>query len=234
MQGLTTAASWLQEVLAQQLEAVLQLALAAALGGIIGLEREASGKPAGFRTNLLICLAAALVTVLSRTVALDGTLHGFRSDPGRIASQIMTGMGFLGAGTIMQSRGAITGLTTAATLWVVAAIGMAVGAGAYVPAMAATALVFMALSILGRVEDHLIVRRPAERVIEVTLTATDGELQRLEEVLAARRIQVVSVSLQRQEGELMAAFRARAEGEAYADAVHALLRDPAVHKVSLV
>ena len=98
------------------------LLLASLLGGAIGWEREHSGKPAGLRTNILICMAATLLTDLSVRLAPS---FGGPADPGRIAAQIVTGMGFLGAGTIIQTRGTVTGLTTAATLWIVAAIGMA-------------------------------------------------------------------------------------------------------------
>lgn len=234
MEWLVNAARWVQDVLVLQQELLLQLGLAAALGSIIGLEREASGKPAGFRTNLLICLGAALLTALSRSVALEGTTGGFRSDPGRIAAQIVSGMGFLGAGTIMQSRGMVTGLTTAATLWVVAAIGMAVGAGAYVAALAATILVILALMILGRVEDHLLIRRPSERVIEVVFTVAEGELRRLEDLLTARGIHVGAISVERQDGVYRAAFHTRAAGERYPDTVHALLEAPGVNRVSLL
>ena len=93
------------------------------LGGIVGLERQISGKPAGLRTNILICLGSALLMDLSLQLGIiDG---GERiGDPARIAAQIVSGIGFIGAGTIMQARGAVIGLTTAATIWVVAAIGM--------------------------------------------------------------------------------------------------------------
>ncbi|MBA2245639.1 MAG: MgtC/SapB family protein, partial [Gemmatimonadetes bacterium] len=116
-----------------QLALLGRLLLAAVLGGVIGLERELSGKPAGLRTNLLICVGAALLMDLSIAVAALANLPNeqagaiFRADPARIAAQIVSGIGFLGAGTILQARGNIIGLTTAATIWVVAAIGMAVG-----------------------------------------------------------------------------------------------------------
>src|SRR4051794_8322425 len=148
---------------------VLRLLLAAALGGMIGLEREHSGKPAGFRTNMLICLGAALITEISYIVAQNGHNEwGVNADPARIAAQIVSGIGFLGAGTILHYKGSVQGLTTAATLWVVAAIGMAVGARAYLAAMIATSLVMLALILLGRFEDALIPRRPADRNIDVT------------------------------------------------------------------
>lgn len=131
------------------------LLLSTVLGGAIGWEREHSGKPAGLRTNILICMAATLLTDLSVEVAATSAV----ADPGRIAAQIVTGMGFLGAGTIIQSRGHVTGLTTAATLWVVAAIGMAIGFGALVEAVGTTLLVLVALIPLRKVEGAMERRR---------------------------------------------------------------------------
>lgn len=124
------------------------LLLAALLGGAIGWEREYARKPAGLRTNILICMASTLLTDLSVLVAASSSV----GDPGRIAAQIVTGVGFLGAGTIIQSRGTVIGLTTAATLWVVAAIGMAIGFGALVEAVGTTLLVLVALVPLRKVE----------------------------------------------------------------------------------
>ena len=125
--------------LALRLELLVRLVLAVVLGGAIGWEREASSKPAGLRTNILICVGAVLFTDLS--IRFGGvTIEGAVRDPTRIAAQIITGIGFLGAGTIIQARGTVTGLTTAATLWVVAGIGMSVGSGSYVEAVGATLL----------------------------------------------------------------------------------------------
>ena len=132
-----------------RLELLGGLFLAVLLGGAIGWEREYAGKPAGLRTNILICMAATLLTDLSVLVAASSSV----GDPGRIAAQIVTGMGFLGAGTIIQSRGNVTGLTTAATLWIVAAIGMAIGFGALVEAVGTTLLVLIALVPLRKVEE---------------------------------------------------------------------------------
>jgi putative Mg2+ transporter-C (MgtC) family protein len=130
------------------LSVLLQLGLSVLLGGAIGLERELAGKPAGLRTNILICVGATLFTLMSIQLAFEGPGHG---DPTRVAAQIATGVGFIGAGTILHARGAVTGLTSAATIWVVAAIGMAVGAGAYIDALGTTALVMVVLYGLGYV-----------------------------------------------------------------------------------
>src|SRR5271169_2402787 len=124
-----------------------RLVLAAILGGIIGLERELKHRPAGLRTNMFICFGAALFTVLSRGLAAEA------SDFTRIAAQIIPGIGFIGAGSILHTRGLTTGLTTAATLFVVASVGMAAGGGLYLTAMFATGLVILALFALGHVEE---------------------------------------------------------------------------------
>lgn len=126
--------------MAIEVEMVLRLLLATALGGIIGYQRERAGKPAGLRTHILICVGAALFTVAS--------LYGFgaAADPARIAAGIVAGIGFIGAGAIMRrGEGVIEGLTTAATIWVVAAIGLAAGAGLYLVSAVTTAVVTIVL-----------------------------------------------------------------------------------------
>ena len=123
-----------------------RLVLAAFLGGAIGLEREYRHRPAGLRTNMFICVGAAMFTVLSRGLA------GNPSEYTRIASNIVQGIGFIGAGSILHNRGLTTGLTTAATLFVVAAVGMAAGGGLYLTAIFATAMVLLALFSLGHLE----------------------------------------------------------------------------------
>ncbi len=124
-----------------------RLVLAAILGGIIGLERELKHRPAGLRTNMFICIGAALFTVLSRGLAAEP------SDYTRIAAQIIPGIGFIGAGSILHTRGLTTGLTTAATLFVVASVGMASGGGYYVTAAFATVVVVIVLFVLGHLEE---------------------------------------------------------------------------------
>jgi putative Mg2+ transporter-C (MgtC) family protein len=123
-----------------------RLVVAAILGGVIGLERQIHRKPAGLRTNMFTCFGAAMFTVLSRQLA------GTDADSARIAAQIIPGIGFIGAGSILHSRGSVTGLTTAATLFVVASVGMAAGGGLYLTATFATLMILLALALLGRLE----------------------------------------------------------------------------------
>ena len=127
----------------ETVEMVLRLVLAAVLGGLIGAEREYRGKVAGTRTHLLVALGAALMMLVSR--------YGFggQGDPGRVAAQIVSGIGFIGAGAIMVDRHSVHGLTTAAGIWVAAGIGMATAAGLYVFALAATALSLLGLEVFG-------------------------------------------------------------------------------------
>src|SRR6202158_4885179 len=120
---------------------LLRLVVAAVLGGLLGLEREIKPRPAGLRTNLFICVGAAMFTLLSDKLAVE-----FLGDHTRIAAQIIPGIGFIGAGSILHNRGdLITGITSAATLFVVASVGMAVGGGLYLTAIFATALILLCL-----------------------------------------------------------------------------------------
>lgn len=118
---------------------VFGIVLAVVLGAAIGIEREFSGKPAGLRTNILICLGAAIFTIISKRMASDNEALT------RIAAQIVTGVGFLGAGAIIQDRGGVHGLTTAATIWFMACLGMACGAGLYELAVISTLLAIFIL-----------------------------------------------------------------------------------------
>lgn len=125
-------------------EIIFKLTLACILGGVIGLERESLNRPAGLRTYTLVCVGSALAMIVSLDMYF-AYYHTVNADPGRIAAQVVSGIGFLGAGTIMREGATVRGLTTAAGLWVVACIGLAVGAGLYVPAIATTLLILFVL-----------------------------------------------------------------------------------------
>src|SRR5688500_5693380 len=137
---------------------------ASPLVGAVGPAREPRRKAAGFRTSRLICVGATLLTEMSVAIG-NMAANPANADPGRIAAQIVSGMGFLGAGTIIQARGSVIGLTTAATLWVVSAIGIAVGARQYIEAVGATVLVLVVLLVLGRLETRLIHHRRSQNMV---------------------------------------------------------------------
>jgi len=159
-----------------------RLALAAALGGIIGLERELRHKAAGLRTNMLICFGSAMFTVLSAQMA-----DRFGGDNVRIASQIIPGIGFIGAGAILRERGSVTGLTTAATIFVAASVGMAAGAGFYSTASFATVVILLALAALGKLERHF-ERKHRMVNYEVTGPNTDAVLAELDRILSEKNL----------------------------------------------
>jgi putative Mg2+ transporter-C (MgtC) family protein len=180
--------SWHDLNLVLRFDLLLKLLLAVLLGGAIGFEREIKAKPAGLRTNILICVGAALLTDVSIRI---GFVNGVRiGDPARLAAQIVSGIGFIGAGTIMQGGGVVTGLTSAATIWVVAALGIAVGAGFYIEAAGAGVLVTIVLAWLGRVEHKI---RRLRRVVHYTIKAKPGtSFDAVRDTLAAQGITVVS------------------------------------------
>jgi len=150
---MTTLATLLPHITLANLlsKTLVRLALAAFLGGIIGLERELKHKPAGLRTNMFICFGSAMFTILSNELAGQWGV----GDHTRIAAQISPGIGFIGAGSILHDKGGVSGITTAATLFVVASIGMAAGGGLYLEAIFATMLIYLALHLLGILERQL-------------------------------------------------------------------------------
>jgi putative Mg2+ transporter-C (MgtC) family protein len=184
-------------------ESLLRLALAAVLGGAIGLERELREREAGLRTHLLVSVGSALFTIVSAYGFHDFLTSGqavIRADPTRIAAQIVTGIGFLGAGAIIRQGFSVRGLTTAATLWVVAAVGLAAGAGYYSAAVITTALVLIALHPL-RIVAYRFLHRfiPEDRrlLVELPLGASPGSV--IDEVeRTGARLEAIVVS---QEGE---------------------------------
>ena len=184
-------------------EALLRLALAAALGGAVGMERELREREAGLRTHLLVALGSALFTIVSAYgfhAFLSSGASVVRADPTRIAAQIVTGIGFLGAGAIIRQGFSIRGLTTAATLWVVAAIGLAVGAGYYSGALVTTAIVLFSLYPLRLAAYRVLHRfRPedARLLVELPSGASPGAV--IDEVeRGGLRIESIDVS---QEGD---------------------------------
>lgn len=155
-----------------QAELVVRLVVAAVLGAAIGLERELHDHPAGMRTHLLVSLGSAGFTILSIEAFGPGA-DGAAVDPGRVAAQIVSGIGFLGAGAILKEGATVRGLTTAASLWVVAAVGMAAGTGAWVVATAVVLLVLLSLWPLRLLTERLV--GPQEHRILVQLTTADPE-----------------------------------------------------------
>ena len=174
---------------------IVQLLVATLCGGLIGYQRETSERPAGFRTHILVCVGSAVYMLVSVAVA------GTQFDPGRIAAQVASGIGFLGAGTIIKQGSIVRGLTTAASLWTVAGIGLAAGYGGVTMSIAVigTIVAFLALSLLRQFElrfEH--VRHVFS--LDVTLTNARERAEWVQQVLATHAIQIHSIAISEEEG----------------------------------
>lgn len=214
------------------MSAMISLLIASFCGSLLGLERESEGKAAGLRTHLLVSLGAALATQLSLEIPGYGT-PGF-ADPGRIAAQIVSGIGFIGAGVILHSRGSVRGLTTAATLWVAAMVGMAAGMEAYIQAGAVTVISLVALRGLSRL-DARFRKQPQWHILEISW---DGPVERLDQMIEnalsdtggvapAHSVENVFV----RKGRVGCRLRMRARKEAVSQVILALGRSPEVEDV---
>ncbi|KJS23453.1 MAG: methyltransferase [Clostridiaceae bacterium BRH_c20a] len=179
-----------------ELEIIIRLVLSAVLGGIIGLEREALNKSAGFRTHTLVSVGSCLIMIVSISIYLQFA-ESTNIDPGRIAAQVVSGIGFLGAGTIMRSGGNVKGLTTAATLWVVAGIGLAVGSGAYLAALITTLIVYISLVYLSKLED-VVSKRKRLQSLNVQVDDRPGQIGLVCSTLGDFNINVINIELIRE------------------------------------
>ncbi len=207
------------------LELLLQLLLATLLGGAIGLERELSGKPAGLRTNILICVGAALFTALSMKMSLG------RGDPARVAAQVLPGVGFIGAGTILHARGSVTGLTSAATIWVVAAIGMALGAHAYEEALGTALLVVLVLHGLGWLEGFLARQATHSRLL-IHARPEATTVEELESLVRRAGLEIERTMSRRENVDLVVEFELRGPKRLHDQVLVGILHHPSVRAVS--
>jgi putative Mg2+ transporter-C (MgtC) family protein len=181
---------------ALEIQFLLRLGLAGLCGAVLGYEREVHGRSAGLRTNLLVCVGSALMTIVSENFFL---IYGgvssatLRMDPARVAAQIVVGIGFIGAGVIIKETGGIRGLTTAATLWLVAGVGMACGIGMFFIAAATTLIALIALTLLKKIESNI--PRDNYKTIEIVCCEKESNaLPILSEFFAAKKLEVQKVS----------------------------------------
>jgi putative Mg2+ transporter-C (MgtC) family protein len=176
---------------------IIRLLLATLLGGIIGFERQHRKKTAGLRTHILVSLGACLVAIIS--VNTYGSVQGFtNADPARLAAQVVSGIGFLGAGTIMKEGPTIKGLTTAASLWVVASVGLAIGMGYLVGGIVTSIIVILALDVLPRLED-MSCDDEASSTVKLRIHSEDvpGQLGRIGAYLGENGISVCQIQIEK-------------------------------------
>ncbi len=174
------------------IELILQLAMATLFGGLVGYQREKAEKPAGLRTHILVCLGAALIMQVS-VYPFQGVEN---ADPARIAAGVVIGIGFLGAGTIIRQGSAVRGLTTAASVWVIAGVGLAIGIGFYIPAVTTTVLIIAVLAILKQIDIRI-----SGDLKTISLVSKDkpGQLGKIGAVLGELNVNIKSIELERGE-----------------------------------
>lgn len=172
--------------------AVVRLAISFMLGAIIGVERQMRRRDAGIRTFSLICMGSTAAMLIS--IWIPQTYPTFlNGDPGRIAAQVLTGIGFLGAGAIIQNRGSIQGLTTAACIWVIAVIGLAAGAGMYIVAVIATIATLFVLISMEKLEKRMFLDG-VNKILMITCSTSSPELKKIRKIVEDKNIYIVSFS----------------------------------------
>ncbi|MEI6863092.1 MAG: MgtC/SapB family protein [Candidatus Omnitrophota bacterium] len=176
---------------------LLRLIMAVVLSGIIGFEREFHGRAAGFRTHILLCIGSTLVMLTSIHI-FDVYNAMVPCDPARMAAGVVTGIGFLGAGTIMHSKSSVKGLTTATSLWVVAGIGLAVGSGMYFASIATTVITMVTLFFFSRME-HAMIRKDWYKTLIIESREGVTQIKGAREVLAEYGVRVTDFEVERSE-----------------------------------
>ncbi|MCD8124757.1 MAG: MgtC/SapB family protein [Lachnospiraceae bacterium] len=166
----TAAAADISALELSTLEIIRRLVCAMFVGGVIGAEREWAHRPAGMRTDMMVCIGACAVMITSQQIFAQYNVYGATPDPARLSAQVIAGVGFLGAGTIMHEGLTVRGLTTAASLWVVACLGISVGGGYYAVALVATACVFATLTIFRSLQKRLLGRHNSSYIFHTKCT----------------------------------------------------------------
>jgi putative Mg2+ transporter-C (MgtC) family protein len=207
-------------------EDFIKLGAALLVGGIIGAEREHHKKAVGLRTLILISVGSALFTIMSQRIGISSN-----GDGSRIAANIVSGIGFLGAGVILEERGRLTGLTTAATTWFVAALGMAAGAGEYVLSGVATALAFIVLLPLTRIEDLLEISTE-ERTYQITTEINWEKFKQLKGIFKDQNMTINRTKQEKREKDMVCTFDVIGTSKKHEKVVQKLMADKEIKEVS--
>jgi putative Mg2+ transporter-C (MgtC) family protein len=203
----------------------IKVLISAALGAIIGLEREWSGKSAGFRTMMLVCMGATLFTIVSHNMARQG---GDENDATRIASNVATGIGFIGAGLIFRGDRSVHGLTTAATVWAAAAIGMAVAIGNYTVALATTMAVWVTLVLLYRVEKAFVEMIEIKDYQISMLHRPDEGIPDFTDFFDKRHFRLLESKTRKEGNQIVLSWSVRARKQYHQQAIKKMVNDPRI------
>jgi putative Mg2+ transporter-C (MgtC) family protein len=203
-------------------EILLRFFLAALWGGIVGAERQYRSKSAGFRTMIMISIGACFFTMMSMLI-------GAPASHDRIASNIVTGIGFLGAGVIFRGENRINGITTAATIWAVAAVGMGIGAGFYFAASCASILIFLILAVLPFLENYIEFLNLA-RTYSISLPYAENISDYYEKKLKANKLKFRIVKHEKKDGELMLVWETQGHAKNHASFIAKMLKEDSINK----
>lgn len=207
------------------LQDLIKLGVAVLMGGIIGAERERHKKAVGLRTLILISMGSALFTMLSISVG-----EAFGGDTSRIASTVVSGIGFLGAGVILEEHGRVTGLTTAATIWMAAALGMAAGAGEYILSAAATLIAILVLMPLSHIENFLEIANE-HRTYEITMPIDWEKFKQLKDLFKDNKIDIQNYKQERRGTDMVCTFEVLGPVKKHDKVVQKLLTDKTIKEV---
>ena len=202
-----------------------RLGMALLVGGIIGAERERHKKAVGLRTLILISLGSALFTILSYRIGLYNS-----NEPGRIAANIVSGIGFLGAGVILEERGRVTGLTTAATIWLTAALGMAAGAGEYLLSAGAGLMALIVLMVFTRFEEYLEISSET-RTYQITTKISWDKYKELKSLFKEHHLSIQNYKQEKKEDEMVCTFEVYGTNKRHDKLVQKLLGDKQIKEV---
>ncbi len=196
---------WLNSNYEFYISMIIRLALACLLGGIIGFEREHVHRPAGFRTHILVCVGSALVMITSEYIYYNFSSH-VNTDPARLGAQVISGIGFLGAGTIIKEGISVKGLTTAASLWAVSCVGIAVGIGFYGGAFIATAFIFITLVVAKKTQSKMAVKKSIRLYVHTQIKK--GEVNQLSLIIQEMGVKIIKTDFisSERDGEMVLRF----------------------------
>jgi len=202
-----------------------RLAMALFVGGIIGAERERHKKAVGLRTLILISMGSALFTILSYRIGFDNN-----NEPGRIAANIVSGIGFIGAGVILEERGRVTGLTTAATIWLTAALGMAAGVGEYILSVGGAIMALIVLMLFTRFEEYLEISSET-RTYQITTKISWDKYKELKSQFKNNNLSIQNYKQEKKEDEMICTFEVYGPTKRHDKLVQKLLGDKQIKEV---
>ncbi len=222
---------WLNSNYEFYLSMIIRLALACLLGGIIGFEREHVHRPAGFRTHILVCVGSALVMITSEYIYYNFSSH-VNTDPARLGAQVISGIGFLGAGTIIKEGISVKGLTTAASLWAVSCVGIAVGIGFYGGAFIATAFIFITLVVAKKTQSKMAVKKSIRLYVHTQIKK--GEVNQLSLIIQEMGVKIIKTDFisSERDGEMVLRFTLDSSMQVtVAEIIEAILCNGSVRRV---